>query len=235
MAAAFQPIHGVINSKDLELGVDYTIVSMHCMSFDTLDWNEDLEDDYSDEQDFDELEVVDKKCGINSLNFFRSKKINNAHRQLLMEELGKLGCEYYIHETPFIPNSNFYLPKQPIELIAAYTFGLGVVQILKGKYKGEYMLYNYEKMDASDLVEEDKHNEQMRLRLYFQYKSPFAFYDKYVNELIRNNWYLASILIVKHKQYMRDFFLTVAAYHREKEEGSIHLDTARMIRGMKLE
>ncbi|MDN4608209.1 hypothetical protein [Sporosarcina highlanderae] len=234
MANNFQPLHCVVESENLELGKDFVVVSMHCMSNDSLDWDEDLEEDYSDGQDFDELELVDKKCGIDSLEYFRSKKIKNGHKQLLKVELEKLGFEYYIHETPFIPNSTFYLPRQPIDLNAAYTFGLGVVQILRGKYKGEFMLYNYEKYDAADLVEEDKHDEQMRLRIYFQYKNPFAYFDKYVYELIDNNVYLADILIVKRKQYMLDFFLTVAAYHREKEEGSIHIDTARMIRGMKL-
>lgn len=125
---------------------------------------------------------------------------------MLKAELEKRGFgNYKIHETRFVPDSIFYLPKQPIDLIAAHTFGLGVVRILRGKYKGENMLYNYVKMDAPDLVEEDAHDEQMMLRMYFQYTNPFAQFDKYVADMIENRWNLASTLIINHKQYMRDY------------------------------
>ena len=231
MATTFQPIHCGLKAEDLELGKDYAIVSMD-MIHDFMDIDEE---EFFDGFDVNDTQTIDQLCGIDSLELIRSKRIYKNHRQILQSEIEKRNVDsYQFSETPYVSNAQFYLPKQPIQLTAAHTFGLGVVQILQGRYKGEFFLYNYMRMNDSDMIEEDEYDENMMLRMYFQYTNPFAYFDTSVADLIEKRWDLASILIVNHKQYMREYFEAVAAYHRAKEMGSVPIDLMRLIRGMKL-
>ncbi|MHC8515884.1 hypothetical protein [Sporosarcina sp. ITBMC105] len=232
---SFQPIHFSVQAEGMELGKDYAIVSMEHINDPILGWELGSKKAFLEGLDVNDTKAYDHICGIDSLQLLESEKVYTDHQQFLKAELVKRGYGHIqIHKTSYISNATFYYPKQPIQLAAAHTFGLGVVQILRGKFKGAYMLYNYQRMNAEDLVEEDDYDEQMILHLYFQFTNPSSYFDKQVVNLLERNWDLAQILIINHKEYMRDYFHAVAAYHRAKEQGSVPIDLMRVIRGMRV-
>ncbi|MCZ8537910.1 hypothetical protein M9R32_12010 [Paenisporosarcina quisquiliarum] len=192
-----QFIEKIIDAEQLIHGFDYAIVSMAA-----------LDDDF-------EIYSVDEWYNIDSLTYFETDRLKNNHYQTFLELLK--GLNYHIGmgitPTPHVGNATFYLPQVRIDLSAALTFGLGVVEILRGEYAGQFMLYNFMKMNQEDLIETDALDEILRLKLYFQYTNPFDYYDKGVDFLIRNKWGYTIVLVLNKREQVKARFEEISNYH----------------------
>lgn len=184
-------IEKMIEAGKLTIEVDYEIVS-----FIVIEWE--------DSWDFPS---IDEGYKMDSLAFFQKENITKNHKakleQIIIEQQDH---PPNIGSTPHIDNPTFYLLNEDINLTEAMTFGLGVVQMLRGEYAGRYMLYNYRKVNDPDYVEEDISDEMIMLKLYFQYTVPFPYYDKGVHHLIENQWDYAWHLINNNHDYVREQF-----------------------------
>lgn len=199
-------IEKIEDAEQLIHGFDYAIVSIIV-----------LDDDF-------ETYSVDEWYNMDSLAYFETERLKKNHYQAFLESWkgsrsGNVGMG--ITPTQYIRNATFYLPKVRIDLSAAITFSLGVVEILRGEYAGQFMLYYSMKMNEEDLVEADALDEILMLKLYFQYTNPFDYYDKGVDFLIKNKWGYTEHLIMNKREEVKARFKEISEYH--VSGGSSHL------------
>ncbi|MFJ5770791.1 hypothetical protein [Psychrobacillus sp. NPDC093180] len=194
-------IQEIINAEGLKVGLDYEIVSY-------LTMDDDLE-----------FFSIDEWYKIDSLNYFQIARIKENHFQEMKKLLRDL--EPYpldISPTPDVENPTFYLLKDKINVSVAILFGLGVVQILRGQYKGQFMLYNSTKMNESDLITEDTFDEMLKLKLYFQYISPIGYHDQGIEYLLNNNWNNAKFLFYSRPDEVRKKFKEIFDTTKQRKE-----------------
>lgn len=164
-------IEKTIDAEGLINGFDYAIVSMTV-----------IDHDY-------ETYSIDEWYSFESLTYFNSERVSKNHYESILKIL-KERKPYNLGITPtqLVENGTFYLPIEKIDPSAAITFGLGVVEILRGEESGQFMLYNSVKMNEEDIADEI-----LTLKLYFQYTNPVGYFDEGLNYFIKTSGVMRKV------------------------------------------
>ena len=172
----------LFSARELKMGEDFEVVS-----FMVLD------------HEF-EFYTIDHYFGINSNKLL-------GRMNLATNEINDFFCEHQkiqnvmsISKTPY-PEQNecnvyFYKMKGEVNFDYAISVGLGVVKMLKGKYKEEYLLYNFSSfVDDERDIQIDSIEEMLRLKMYAQLTYPTNFDDKRLEKLLRGEPNFLAALI----------------------------------------
>lgn len=180
----------VLHTDGLINNVDYRVVSLEITT--------DLE------------EVTDKSLdeivGMPTMEFYRKYGINSDFSNKtgnLLETDYNIKRDSIVITTTEPPTGNyFYKPEKTINFDSALTFNFGVVEMLKGKFKGDLFLYNLSTLEESPNQDLE---EMIMLKLYHQYTNPHELDRKLDYVIETNKEYIYNLIRKDKDKVLREF------------------------------
>jgi hypothetical protein len=172
----------VFSATQLKEGEDFEVVSMMILNYDF--------DFYSIDSFFD----------IDSSHLYQEGILDTKQIYNFFHDHQKMNQVMNLSKTPYPQNNErniyFYKMKGAINFNHAISVGFGVVKMLRGKYKEEYLLYNFNSfIDGDHDLQLDFAEEILMLKIYAQLTYPNKYDDKGIEKLLKNETeYLLALL-----------------------------------------
>ena len=153
--------------------------------------------------------VLDHQYNFHSIDHFFEI---NSHELFSLHQIGPKSVNHFfqnhpkvcdvisLSETPFPQNeyypTYFYKLKGLVHFDYAISVGLGVIRMLQGTHKGEYLLYNFlNQVEDEQDVQNEPIDEMLRLKIYSQLTYPRECDDKRLEKLMREDPIYLSLLL----------------------------------------